>query len=347
MEIEFLGGASEVGRLGMLLRHKGAALLFDYGMLPEDPPEYPMEAPPVDMTFLTHSHLDHCGMIPWVGSRYDSGIVATRATLDTSDVLLEDSLKVTRLEGYPEPFNADDLRTTRRSYRDAEFGDVIEAATLEIGIHSAGHIPGSSMFEVNGSKTVVFTGDLQTINTELMWGAHPIKCDVLIIESTYGGKEHPDREVTESEFLSKVRQVVDRGGIAMIPSFAVARTQEILLTLARGDFDVWLDGMGKTINKVYLNNPEYLRNSRKFRKAMDKTSVVRPPRGRERALEGDAIVCTSGMLDGGPALWYLEELASDPKNAILLTGFQVEGTNGRMLLEQGRVEIGGSTVKVE
>lgn len=347
MEVQFLGGASEVGRLAMLLRHKGANLLFDYGMLPEDPPQYPMQAPPVDMTFLSHAHLDHCGMIPWVGGRYDTGIVATPATFDTADVLLKDSLKVTRLEGLPEPFDEEDLRNTRRNYRDARFGSVIEAAALEITLHSAGHIPGSTMFEINGPKTVVFTGDLQTINTELMWGAHPLECDVLIVESTYAGKTHPDRETTEREFLAKVREVNDRGGVAIVPSFAVARTQEMLLTLARENFEVWIDGMGKLVNKVYLQHPDFLRNVRKLRDAMGKTNVVRPPRGRDRALQGDAIVCTSGMLDGGPALWYLAEIAKDSRHAILLTGYQVDGTNGRMLLESGRVEIDGTTLPIQ
>ncbi len=336
-----------MGRLGMLLKHRGATLLLDYGMLPEDPPEYPLEAPPVDMTFLSHAHLDHCGMIPWVGGRYDGGIVATRATLDTADVLLEDSLKVAKLEGFPEPFDREDLRRTRGNYRDAKFGDIIEVAAMEVALHSAGHIPGSTMFEINGPKTVIFTGDLQTINTELMWGAHPKECDVLVVESTYAGREHPDRETTEAEFLAKVKEVNDRGGVAIVPSFAVARTQELLLTLARGDFEVWLDGMGKLINKVYLQNPDALRNSKKLRQAMDRTNVVRPPRGRDRALQGDAIVCTSGMLEGGPALWYLAEVAKEPRHAILLTGYQVEGTNGRMLLEEGRVELDGTTIPIQ
>ncbi len=347
MEITFLGGASEVGRLGMVMRDRGGTLLFDYGMLPEDPPRYPLEAPPVDMTFLTHGHLDHCGMIPWIAGRYEAPVVATGATISTADILWEDSIKVAKLEGLPAPFDMEDVRSARRNFREARLGDTIEIGAAEVTLHSAGHIPGSCMYGVNSGETTLFTGDLQTINTELMWGAHPEGCDTLIMESTYAGRSHPNRETTERGFLAKVKEVVDRGGTALVPCFAVARTQEILLSLARGNFDVWLDGMGKEVNRVYLRYPDALRSAKKLRQAMEGTKVVRSSQGRERAARAEVVVTTSGMLDGGPAIFYLERLAKDPRHAILLTGYQLEGTNGRSLLESGYVEIKGARVSPE
>jgi putative mRNA 3-end processing factor len=346
MNISFLGGASEVGRLGMLLRHQGATLLFDYGIQPMDPPQYPMEAPPVDALFLSHAHLDHCGMVPVVSSRYDTEVLSTPLTLDIANILLEDSMKVSRIEGYPEPFTKADVKAMNRNAVAIDYGDIMEIGGFEVEVHSAGHIPGSCMFELSGYKTILFTGDLHTINTHLVWGAHPVKCDVLIVESTYAGRDHPERGETEQSFLKKVEEVVDRGGVALVPCFAVARTQEILMVLSQTEHEVWLDGMGRDVSQVYLRHPSYLRSSKRLKRALRGTHVVRSSHGRERALKGDVIVTTGGMLDGGPVLFYLARLRDDSKSAVIITGYQVEGTNGRRLLDEGVIDIHGVTTKV-
>jgi len=346
MEFQFLGGATEVGRLGMLLRQGPDTLLFDYGMLPRDPPQYPMKAPPVDRVFVSHAHLDHSGMVPWLCGRHDTEVILTPPTANVADLLLEDSLKVAAAEGYEAPFDESDIDATRRNIRTLDFGDNLDAGSLQVTLHSAGHIPGASMFEVNGNQTIVFTGDLHTLTTDLVKGARPVPCDTLVIESTYAGRNHPDRLKTQHEFLQKIRAVNNRGGIALVPAFAVGRTQDMLLTLAAGQFDVWLDGMGKKVNNIYLDHPEYLRNAKKLRDAMNRVRVVRSQRGALQALEADVIVTTSGMLDGGPIIRYLQAVRDDPRSAILLTGYQVEGSNGRRLMDEGIVELDGTDVKV-
>lgn len=341
MEIQFLGGATEVGRLGMLLRTQGTTLLFDYGIQPDDPPKYPLEAPPVDALYLTHSHLDHCGLIPVVCRATGLDLISTPVTFDVSRLLLEDSLKVSAKEGYPEPFLKPDLETMNRRIQTTDYGETMTTGSVPVTVHSAGHIPGSCMYEVEGAQHLVFTGDLQTRDSRLVAGADRVSADILALEATYAGRNHPPRAETEAAFLAKVREVVARGGVALVPCFAVARTQEVLMILAETDLEVWLDGMGRDVSQLYLRHPSYLRDDRELRAALERTEVIWSQRGRHLALKGEVIVTTGGMMDGGPVLFYLDRLRDDGRSAVLLTGYQVEGTNGRRLLEEGVVEIQG------
>lgn len=330
----------------MLLRGVDATLLFDYGLQPADPPQYPLEAPPVEALLLTHSHLDHCGMVPVISRKYRTDIIGTPVTFDVARILLEDSIKVSKNEGFPQPYSRADIESVGRSAVTIDYGDLVKIGSFEVQVHSAGHIPGSCMFETNGDQTVLFTGDFQTIDTHLVEGASPVGCDVLIMESTYAGRSHPGRHETESAFLGKVKEIVERGGVALVPCFAVARTQEILLALADTGLEVWLDGMGREVSQHYLRHPSYLRSRRDLRRALRRTEVVRSRSGRERALEGDVIVTTGGMMDGGPVLFYLDRLKDDARNGVLLTGYQVEGTNARNLVDEGTVEIRGAKTGV-
>ncbi|MGQ9587569.1 MAG: MBL fold metallo-hydrolase [Thermoplasmata archaeon] len=346
IEGEFLGGGHEVGRLGILLRCGGRRLLFDYGMTATDPPQYPMPCPPIDLMLLTHSHLDHCGMIPWLTSRYDIDIISTSISREIGILLMDDSIKIGAAEGYPEPYTTQDVKIARKRFDEIDFGDTIDAGKSQIVAHSAGHIPGATMFEITGKRTTLVTGDIHTLETRLVSGAKPVKCDNLIMESTYSGRNHPDRLKTEYALLKKIEEVTHRGGIALIPAFAVGRTQEILLLLKDSKFDFWLDGMGKTVNNIYLRFSEYVRSAKRLRQAINRTKEVRNVHARSRALKGDVIVTTSGMLDGGPVLNYVDAIRDDPKSAILLTGYQVEGSNGRKLIETGMMDFQGVSERV-
>lgn len=347
MKVKFLGGAQEVGRLGILIQTDAGKALFDYGMTATDPPSLPMESPRVDSVFLTHSHLDHCGMIPWICDRYeDVPIYCTPLTQDVSTLLMNDSVKIAKAEGYPEPYDNGSVRRTERSYRDIDFNDVTSTIGLEVASHSAGHIPGATMYELNGSRNTLITGDLHTLNQRIVWAAEPVKCDDLIMESTYAGREHPDRKTVEEDFLDKVSEVVERGGTAIVPSFAVARMQELMLLLRDTDFEYWMDGMGKTVNRIYFEHPEFVRSPKKLLNAEKRGHVVKNPKMQAKALEGEVILTTSGMLNGGPVLHYLERFKDDPKSAVLLTGYQVEGTNGRRLVDTGTIDFYGEIQKV-
>jgi len=348
IKIQFLGGSNEIGSLAMLFETMDLKLLFEYGMTPGKPPSYPLPAPPVDSTLLTHAHLDHSGMIPLLCSRNDQPIITTKLTAEISDILFKDSIKIAKSEGYAAPFSNSDIKEAEHS-----MVNVVPNQKKNIGndhevrFHSAGHIPGSLMFEIIGQKKALFTGDLNVNDTRLMKAAKPINCDILFMETTYAGREHPKRKNLEKAFLDKIDEVVKRGGVAVIPAFAVARSQEVALVLKNAGYNIWFDGMGRKVSKIFLKHPKNLRSAEDLKKAINKLNMVHSDHGRKLALNSEVIITSSGMMDGGPVLHYMNKLKDDPKSAVLLTGYQVEGTNSRRLVEHKKLDFYGVTEKVE
>ncbi len=350
MKIKFLGGAEEVGRLGMYAEADGARMLFDYGIKPGKPPEYPLAVPEIDAAFICHAHLDHSGMAPWIAGNRKAQIVSTPMTRDIAEVLLYDTIKINLAEGWPAPWGKDEVKEFLHTAQYAGFGSERSVKGVDVNFHPAGHIPGAMMCELTfeQGRSMLFTSDLSVRHSRLVWGAHPVKCEILAIEGTYSGREHKIREQVEKEMLDKVDEVRTRGGVAIIPAFAVGRTQELLLTFRDAGFNVWLDGMGRKITDVMLEQPDYLRDGRKLSSAQHRVNVIQTDHARKRAMkEADAIITSSGMLDGGPVLSYLNHLKHDSKNAVLLTGYQVPGCNGRRLMDSGKVMINGIEEKVE
>jgi len=349
IKIQFLGGVEEVGRLAMVLETGDIKLLFEYGMSPGKPPLYPLPSPPVDLVLLTHAHLDHSGMIPWLFSRNDQKILTTQLTGEISNLLHKDSIKIAKSEGYATPYSTSDIKESTHSINPvAPSQNRRIGNNYEVNFHSAGHIPGSLMFELIGDKKILFTGDFNVNDTRIVNGTKPVECDILILEGTYAGRDHPKkREEIEKDLLIKIDEVVKRGGVAVLPAFAVSRSQELLLVLKNSGYNVWFDGMGKKVSKIFLKHRKHLRAPEELKKAMNKVNLVHSDQGRKLALKGDVIITSSGMMDGGPVLNYMNKLKEDRKSAVLLTGYQVPDSNARRLVDKGRLDFYGVTEKIE
>ena len=336
MEITFLGGAEEVGRLSILVDYKGSRFLVDYGITPSKPPKYPIEAPKVDFLLLTHAHIDHSGLVPWLCSKYSPDVYATPPTRDLSELLARDTCKVSSIEGYGIPYKKADIDSMKDRFIDIAYNKSIDVGDMRLSFSDSGHVPGSTMFLVDD---ILFTGDFNSTSTNLLKKAEPVKCRTLFMESTYAGREHPDRAGQIKKFLNGVEETVSNGGKVIVPAFALSRAQEILTILNKQGYEVWLDGMARAIARLFQKMPDYL-NIKELNAALGATKFVRSNGDRRRALQGDVIVTPSGMLEGGPALYYTKNL-NNKKNSIYLTGYQVAETNGRMLLNKGKLDFQG------
>jgi putative mRNA 3-end processing factor len=346
MKCKFLGGADMVGRMGMTIEGDGSTYLIEYGLSPTKPPEYPLPAPRIDYAFLTHSHLDHCGMMPRVCGSNECDLFTTPLSAEISELMMYDTLKIAKAEDYPMPYTTGDIERTMKAVVPMTYKDQLEIGSFDVTMLDAGHIPGAAMFQYDIDVTTIYSGDIHTEAQRLVDGARAYDCTNLFIEGTYGGRNHPNRKETEAAFLAKIDEVIDRGGKVLIPCFAVGRTQEIMLLLRNLGYEMWVDGMGRSVTRLFLDYPEYVKDVKNLKAAKRKFNEVRNAGSRTSAAKGEIIVTTGGMLDGGPVLGYLNSIKDDPKSAILLVGYQAEDTNGRMLLEEGCVKIDGEVVKI-
>lgn len=351
MEIKFLGGASEVGRSGILLKDR-KNILLDYGLKVNDPKlDYPLQAGPVDVFILSHAHLDHCGNAP---ALYRGGLpraMGTEPTLDISELLIEDSIKINRINKTKGHYAKKEAQLFSRSYSSHQYNERVEYEGYTITFHDAGHIPGSSIVKLEDGKTgrnIVYTGDFKLEPQTLHGGAEIVKADTLITESTYGARDHPEREALVKMFISAVKEVIENNGTALLPAFAVGRSQELLAMLHRSKLSgqTYIDGMSKKATEISLSHRGYIKNWNLLAEAVDNAVQIEDRQDRADALRegGNIIITTAGMLNGGPVLDYITKLNS--RSMIFVTGYQAEGTNGRKLLEEKPLDIDGKKVAI-
>ena len=347
MKLRFLGGAREVGRSALLVDDR---LLLDYGMLSGDPPRYPLSHPAPEAVVVSHGHLDHTGVLPGLlAGEARPPVHWTPPTRDLALLLARDTLKL-RGGTYDCPFTETEVRRLTEVSRTHGYETPFEPIEgYEVTFHDAGHIPGSAHVVVDDGETrLCYTGDFHTADQRLLSGttARP-DADVVVCESTYSDVDHDPRAEVEARFAESLRETVWNGGTAVVPAFAIGRTQEVLMICAANDIDCFVDGMGKRVTRQFLDRPDYLRDGDALREAAGHARFVTNPGQRERIAEKNAvIVTTSGMLAGGPAMSYVPAIRGSPTNLVAMTGYQVEGTPGRELVERGRAEFDGRVLPV-
>ncbi len=368
MDLIFHGAAREVGRSCIEVRTHHRRYLLDAGVqFVRDGVVYPESVEnlgEISGVFLSHAHMDHSGALPFFEHKgLPSPIYATAMTWRITSLLLEDAYHIAQLKSLHPVYAARDLRRTAADMRvvryDTEFGD----ETVRGVFLNAGHIPGSaSLLLDDGERRIFYTGDINTQPTLLMESAEPEQMlrlhgvradtplDALVIEATYGNREHPPREQTRRRFLDAIHQARERGGTVLIPCFGVGRAQEVLLMLSQlpAKIPIYLDGMARDITQLLVAHRDpYVRSHSALSRMLRRVSVVRR-HDRERVVRerGSVIVSTSGMLQGGPSVYYAQQLVRDAHSTILLTGYQVNGTRGRAIWEDGVFSYKGTTTTV-
>jgi putative mRNA 3-end processing factor len=363
MDVQFLGGAGEVGRSAVLVND---SLLLDYGVKTGTPPQFPVGSVEPDAVVVSHGHLDHTGAVPSLlsGDRRPP-IHWTPPTRELALTLARDTLKLhgvsrgagrgSRRQGrrggtYACPFTETEVRRVTQVSETHDYGRPFDAAGHEVTLFDAGHIPGSAHVLVDDGETrLLYTGDFHTDDQRLVAGttARP-DADVVITESTYSDVEHDDRARIEKRFVESVRTTLWEGGTVVVPAFAIGRTQELLMVCEAHDLPCYVDGMGQEVTEMLRRHPGFVRDAEALRRAKSHARFVTGREGQRRRIadQNTVVVTTSGMLSGGPAMTYVPAIRDRPVNKIALTGYQVEGTPGRDLLETGSAEIDGRRMPV-
>ncbi|MEM1619964.1 MAG: beta-CASP ribonuclease aCPSF1 [Fervidicoccaceae archaeon] len=365
-----LGGFKEVGRSAILVETPESKILLDVGINPGST-QFPDAAPSLDeeefnleeldAVIVTHAHLDHSGLVPLLTKYgYNGPIYATKATRDIMALVQLDYLEVTSKEGRLPPYSQREIRRALLHTIPVDYGEVTDIAPdVRMTLYDAGHILGSAMVHLhigNGLYNIVYTSDFRFANTKLLNRANCVfpRVETLIMESTYGATELPDRTDAEQRFVEAVKRVIERSGKVLVPVMAVGRGQEILLVLhdaiERGllprDVPIYVEGMVSEVTALHTHYPELLAPDVRRRieagedpfKSENFIEVSGRGNTREELLEKgpSIIIATSGMLNGGPSVEYFKLLCEDPKNALIFVSYQVQGTLGRKIKDGAR-----------
>ncbi len=361
IRLSALGGFREVGRSCILMQTRDSNVLLDVGLnvgnqndkFPYfDIPEFSVRD--LDAIIVSHAHLDHCGLVPFLYKYgYRGPVYCTLPTRNLATMLQLDFIQICEKEGIPAPYSKRDVKSAVLHTIPLSWGKVTDIAPdMKLTLHNSGHILGSSMVHLHfgkGDYNFVYTGDFKFQKTRLLEKAavkFP-RVESLLIESTYGGPQDriPSRQESERELKQILNSTLKRGGKILIPVLAVGRAQELLIVLeeyiSKGFIDkvpIFIDGLISEATAIHTANPDFL--SSDLREKIlhqgknpflsDYFETVSAQEERLDIIKGGPciILATSGMLIGGPSVQYLKELANDAKNSLIFVSYQVSGTLG-------------------
>jgi metallo-beta-lactamase family protein len=358
LKLTFLGAAGEVTGSCYLVETGGMKFLIECGLFQggksADQKNRHFTFDPRELAFvlLSHAHIDHSGLLPkLVAAGFKGAIYATRPTCDLLGVMLPDSghlqEREAEREGGAPLYTEAQARASLRRLQPVEYGvEVRPHPSVRCVYRDAGHILGSSILEIRiGKKKIVFSGDLGQPGRPVVEDPTLIEsADVLLVESTYGNRNHKSLVQTLDEFAYALNDTLSsRKGNVVIPSFAVGRTQDILCYIAQLQQEQRVPPM-----KIYVDSPMALAATRitlKYAK-LPEPDTVRFTESTEESMRinsiraGAVIISASGMCEGGRIKHHLRYNLSRPECAIVFAGFQAQGTLGRRIVD------GAKTVRI-
>jgi KH/beta-lactamase-domain protein len=378
-----LGGFSEVGRSCMLLETAETKILIDCGInvgSREPNQMFPhfnaseFDIADIDAVVITHAHLDHSGLLPFLFKwGYRGPVYANDATLSLMTLLQKDYIEVAGRENKLVPYSQRDIRRMILHTIARRYGEVTDLSNdIRLTMTPAGHILGSSIMHMHigdGKYNIGIANDFKARRSRLLDRANTKfpRLEAMIMESTYGGPRDimPKRNDAEIQLVKIINQTVRRGGKVLIPSLAVGRPQELMVVLTNYyrkrqlvDVPIYLDGLIAEATAIHSCHPEYLSSylqDQIFNEGHNPFlneifHTVDNQSERQSILSGKPVVimATSGMLTGGNSVEYFKELAEDPRNSIVFVSYQAEGTLGRRIasgvkeirsIEDGRMKM--------
>jgi uncharacterized protein len=373
IRLSVLGGGRQVGRSSYLLQTPESRVLLDCGIdVSNDQDPYPhLEAPEfkideLDAIIITHAHIDHCGLVPFLFKMgYRGPVYCTPPTRDIMALLLLDMIKIAQSDRDKEPiYTIDDIKEMVKHTITMDFEEVTDVTPdIRLTMYNAGHMLGSAMAHLhigNGLHNMLYTGDLKYGFTGLLEASitdFP-RLETVITEATYGGKENvlPPPKEADGELQNVIETTIKRGGKVLIPTLGTGRAQETMVMIEQmvrqGRIDkipVYIDGMVWDVTAIHTAYPEYLKSS--VRKSIFHKDAnpflseifqrVGSKKERTQVIENTGpcvIIATSGMLIGGPSVEYLRNLADNPKNTLVFSSYQASGTLGHRI-QSGQKEI--------
>jgi metallo-beta-lactamase family protein len=369
--VTFAGGAQMPTGSNFLVEFGGKKILIDCGLVqgekysvPINSENFTYDPSSIDALFVTHAHLDHVGKIPkLVRDGFKGHIASTEPTREMAELIMLDSMGILGKEairdGIPMLYEEKDV------FESMHLWDTVLPYEIEhifatndgdatITLHDAGHILGSAIVEIEyKGKHIAFTGDLGNTPSPLLKDTTPLKnIDYLIMESVYGDRNHKDKDKRVEIFKEAIVTTITNGGTVLVPAFSIERTQEILLAFNElveskqiPEIPVYLDSpLGINITKVYKKYESWFNDDiGKIIKSGDdifafKGLIQTPSPEESKAIAQDhrpkVILAGSGMSNGGRIVHHEAHYLGDPKNTIIIAGYQAINTLGRKIVDE-------------